>query len=416
MGVILEQIINFYTSSHDFNWIIASNIDFSDIWDPKQILKELLENWDINMVFSKGNYNIHIQQFPHQSIDKQKKSLNECDLHSIGVYPTRKVLEVIVDKNKYIDKPFTYLLAIWDPQLSYQTFDLSVLENYRNDPRYNLECGDFEWRLSVNRENELDKKDEIFIQSFWFWLDKNWYRCIVCFLRYLSDITPTHQKIWEAKIKPWSDFEIHDIYAKSTIWDRSCTDYISMFDATIEEIKHINNMTKNIKWTSLFNDEFEKERPKEFWFLLRPTQKAFYEFIHLLDKMVSENINRDFFKWDINLEKEIERDDWKIIIEQKWTLSLLFERIEKNFLMPNIKPFEEAKKIFKEIRNIRQIPSHTIYDDKYDLEYFKKQRELMINLYWWIRNIRLLVENHPKNKEYKEIPDYLKNPEYILTY
>jgi hypothetical protein len=42
---------------------------------------------------------------------------------------------------------------------------------------------------------------------------------------------------------------------------------------------------------SLFRHTFKEDRPKEFNFLLRPTQAEFDRFVQLLDHMMSDNLN-----------------------------------------------------------------------------------------------------------------------------
>ena len=73
-------------------------------------------------------------------------------------------------------------------------------------------------------------------------------------------------------------------------------------------------MSEIIGKPNLFKHSYYNERPKEFGFLLRPTDSEFNDFILLLDKMMSDNINKRFFENDVDLETEEERDDGKIII------------------------------------------------------------------------------------------------------
>jgi hypothetical protein len=50
----------------------------------------------------------------------------------------------------------------------------------------------------------------------------------------------------------------------------------------------------------LFRETFDEEkRPLEFATMLRPTRRQYLEFAQVLDKMLSDNVNRDFFKGDI---------------------------------------------------------------------------------------------------------------------
>src|SRR5690349_8075397 len=103
----------------------------------------------------------------------------------------------------------------------------------------------------------------------------------------------------------------------------------SIFVAYLEEIHHINEMCKKIGWLPLFNKEIPShEKPREFGFLIRPTAKEFHDFVLLLDKLTSDNINRDFFKGKIALEAEKDLGGGRISVQQKGTITLLEEWIK----------------------------------------------------------------------------------------
>ncbi len=67
----------------------------------------------------------------------QKATLNESAF--IVLYPTPSVLKKIVRPRSYLGRPFSLMLACGCAQLEPRFFDLSVLETYRNDPRYYYE-------------------------------------------------------------------------------------------------------------------------------------------------------------------------------------------------------------------------------------------------------------------------------------
>src|ERR1035441_9407542 len=70
----------------------------------------------------------------------------------------------------------------------------------------------------------------------------------------------------------------------------------------------VNEMCKLIGWQSLFRNEFrEGSKPPSFGFLIRPTLAQFIEFVHLLDKVLSENLNREFFRGQMNKLNELRK-------------------------------------------------------------------------------------------------------------
>ena len=174
----------------------------------------------------------------------------------------------------------------------------------------------------------------------------------------------------------------------------------------------INKMSKIIGKPQLFRDCYSKDRPKEFGFLLRPTQSEFNTFVLLLDKMMSDNINKNFFKGDITLEAEEERFDGKIIVHKKGTIQLLESWINRYFRTPDRSPIDEMISTFKMVRKLRQKPAHKVSPDRFDQDIFKKQREVVISAHGAVRTLRLILANHPRViANPVEIPDWLFNGE-----
>ena len=90
------------------------------------------------------------------------------------------------------------------------------------------------------------------------------------------------------------------------------------------------------------------------------------------------------------------------------------EWLKMNFRAEDRKPIEDMIATFKRIRKLRQSPAHTINENVFDQEYFKKQREIIIKSYEGVRLLRLIFTNHP-NVEGHKIPDWLQSG-IIWTY
>lgn len=149
--------------------------------------------------------------------------------------------------------------------------------------------------------------------------------------------------------------------------------------------------------------------------MLRPTKKAYYEFIHLLDKMLSDNLNKVFFKkaW-LELTREETTKTWTYL-RDKWTLQLLWERITTNTKNDNRIFLEKMNENLRDIRRLRQIPWHNAFKDEFDISYFSQQRELIFRAYMALKILRNIFKYHPKNEGY-QIPFYLETGEYIIDY
>lgn len=62
------------------------------------------------------------------------------------IYPSPEYLIGVLSADKYVDTPYTKELALGAGRLDYRCFDVSVLEYYRNDPRYHYDNNDIgEW-------------------------------------------------------------------------------------------------------------------------------------------------------------------------------------------------------------------------------------------------------------------------------
>ena len=391
-----RRITEFFIRSQDFNGIPAwrlveeFRIDHSAL---KDALSESVRGGRIAAVF---DLNPHIRRFADRPMEAQLKRIVEAEGADYCLYPTTGVLELEVDRTQYADSPYTLELALGAPQLEPRFFDLAVLEVYRNDPRYHYDTNDISGWLSVSdkyyRSEAMAERDKISLQDFGFAYDGDFNRVVAVYLRYLSDLSPEHQRIWHAR-RVQGEYNLHPDYVRMSILGE-WPEQMSIFDAFIEELSTINKMTEQIGRPPLFKSVFE-ERPREFGFLVRPTSKELDDFVHLLDKMMSENISRDFFIGQVPLEEEIEREDGKVEVRQIGTIRLLETWFAKRFRTPDPKPLQEAFGAFRKVRKLRQAPAHVINDDEFDQSLFKEQRSLVLEAYTAVRTIRQCLANHP---------------------
>lgn len=400
---ILNEVTNFYLTSNDFNGIpactLAANMEVQ--WkDLIKGLSQLITEEKVCVLYSDWDENTHIRRVRQEAIDVQISKLGTKDLYHTCIYPLAKHLEKVIDRSQYKDKPYTLDLAMGSPQLDFRAFDLSILEHYRNDPRYYYANDDIRGRISVHDEyfesDKMAQSEQTHLQTFGFCYNEKLDRAVAVFLRYLSDLSSEHQQIWKSK-ELSGEYKLHPDYYRNSILGEWGTG-ISIFEAFTRELEIINSMCSLIGKPNLFRESFVKSRPREFGFLLRPTLSEFNSFVHLLDKMMSDNINKDFFKEVVNLEKEEEREDGKIVIKPKGTIQLLQDWMNKYFQPEDPKPVEEMFAVFKKVRKLRQKPAHAFNGNKFDQEYFRKQRTLVKEVYNAIRTLRLILANHPAVK------------------
>lgn len=398
---LLDAIAQHYLSSGDFNGYSVRRLrrEFKlETREAKTTVERLLLIGKIEVLFGNVHPNPHIKAFSNISNEAQLRFLAELEFTDhICLFPSREFLATLSEVERFKASPFAFELALGAGQLDFRAFDLSVLEHYRNDPRYYYETNFIGGSISIRDEcfkpHAMPRHDQVLLQTLGFAYDDKLNRAVAVFLRYLSKLSPEHQRIWEAK-KLEGSYKLHPDYYRSSILGEWGT-RISIFEAFTQELDVINEMSTLMDRPPLFRETFNEDRPKEFGFLLRPTLSAFHEFVLLLDKMMSDNINKEFFATDLSLEEDEERADGKILVRQKGTVALLEEWIGKYVVPSAPGPVREMFKGFRNVRKLRQKPAHAINDDIFDLRYFKEQRELVIAAYQSVRTLRLVLANHP---------------------
>lgn len=427
----IENIVyDFFVASSDFNGIPLRNISEKlniDYENSIDIIKELVKD---NIVSIQSSTNPHIIGFQHYPIDSQIHILEEAKkikkvVHSFGeitissedteypicLYPSKSYLQKKRDLADFGNALYTKQLALAEPHLTPIFFEIEVLDRYFNDPRFDFKFEDYSGQIScLYDENEnpiVREEDQIFLKTFGLGFDENGDRLAVVYLRYLKDLTPEHQIYWKSRQKT-GNCKMLGEYHQNTIQGNWTFSY-SIFSGFIGEQKCINDLTKLIFTKPLFRKSFENEnRPKEFTLFFTPTLKNYNDFILLLDKMISENINKDFFEGKVDFFEFKELENGLVERQSKGTLQLFEEWLTS---VINVKGDGTVSELFKPLRKIRkerQSPAHRINENQYDRQLIEKQKIIMDDIYSVFRNLRNIFHQHPKARDF-EIPDWLEN-------
>lgn len=416
---ILQAITGFYTKSSSFNGIPITKLleEFDCEWDRLKIkMIELINENKITLRF--GVNNPYIKRFPDPSLEEQIKYLQSVMLMEgtlrtfeggeICAYPTENVIRSTLDISAFNDKPFTQMLLLGAPQI-YPTifFEMKVLERYYNDPRYIVGSADYKGKISTTYKYSNDpnmlERDRIVIE-FGLAYDDKQNIVITVPLHYLYRLHPQQQEYWKTFMIN-DECKMSESYRKNIILGEFAED-VSIYKAIIKEQKIINDMCNLMSKPNLFRKTFEDGRPKDFAIILSPTRVNYLKFIHTLDKMLSDNLNKKYFEKDITLEEEFLRKDGRIEVRQRNTIHLLKEWLRKSFILKDDRIFDEIIKPLSEVREIRHEPAHKITDDEFDNKYCEMQKEIISKIYVALRDIRLLFSLHPEAKDYK-IPNWL---------
>jgi hypothetical protein len=406
---IVQLAVAQYIGSGDYNGLPIRDLPgfAADREKVREAVRQLVTGGHLTFEDGRMHPNPHIKAFAPPPIDKQLVFLKESTLDHACIYPVPEDLAKIVPANDSLDRPFTRRLMLGEPQLEYHSFDLSVLEHYRNDPRYYYSCDDVRGWISVRDEfgepGGMREHDQVFLKSFGFGYDDKLNRAVVVFTCDIAGLSAEHQQQWNAK-RHESRFKMHPDYYRNQIigeWGEK----MSVFQAFTEELKQINIMAKLIGKPALFRNEYDP-RPKGFSFLVRPTTKELNDFVLLLDQVMSDNINKDFFRGDLELESETTRSDGTVVVTPKGTIQLMEQWFQKKMRFRDPSPFNEMIARFKKVRKLRQTPAHKLEDSKFDQRIFQEQRKLAFEAYGAVRTIRLMLANHPATKTHT-VPEWL---------
>lgn len=398
---IYVKVEDQYFNSRDFNGLpVRALAEDFDIDSPefRDLVREAIES---DVITARVGGNPHILAFSWMGKDQVLETFdNAASIAEVCLYPHANRLKSSPRLTAYSDRPYDLELARGHGQLDFRTFDLAVLEQYRNDPRYSYETDFIHGQICIESDYYesvgVPEHDQILLKTFGFAYDDDLNRYVAVYLRYLSDLSPEHQRIWAVK-EVRGNIKLHPDYFETTI-NGSWGTRLSIFEAFVMELEVVNTMSKLMGKPELFKNTFRESRPAKFGFLLRPTAAEFNDFVLLLDKMMSENLNKDFFKGDLDLETETSRADGKITVQPKGTVTLLAEWIAKKFRAADNAPVQAMVAAFREVRKLRQQPAHAVKMDAFDQAYFKTQRELIIKSYDAVRTIRQAFANHPAVK------------------
>jgi len=399
-NALLERISGYYLNSGSFNGISYGKLLLENSTDHEKRLKNLIKEGLISVNTTDFFVNPHIKAFPEEDVEKQLKSMSNSDPMQTCFYPTKKYQFTIVDKSQYSDKPFKLMLALGEPQLFHKAFDLHVLETYRNDPRYYYNNNDVVGRICIKDEfyqsNSVQKKDKTSLTEFGFAFDFDMNkRVVAAFVCDLASLTPEHQQIWKSQMVT-GNWILHPGFLGRALG--MMQENISVSSAILLEMQVINEMTVKIKRKGEpFFKKIPEKHPKELSFLIRPTLSEFHKFIHLMDKLLSDNINKTFFKpFPVSIVDDEGSTRGTIAIFEEWIVNCF--KISDRELSNNM------IKVFRDIRHRRQKPAHAIIDDVFDQKYFFEQKELMLKIYKAVRTFRLLLLHNVSECQSVEVP------------
>lgn len=397
---LVSRVTEFFLASGDFNGITLAQL-LSEGFTVEQI-RAAVGAGEIELAFYSHCSNPHIRRLPCLPVVKQLELQTTEPVGHTNAYPTAATVRDSVDINQWNDKPYAKAMYLGAAELDWVGFEPSVLDRYVRDPRYTVSFTDYSGSISISDEyyesGEMQERDRVILQTFGLGYivregSKDKKRVVLVFYRYLAQLSPEHQQYWrtfESASKP----KILDQYYKNSIVG-DFADRTSFFSGIFAELKVIDEITQHVYGATLFRDTNEPERLGALSIFFLPTLRNYNEFILELDKTLSDNLNKKFFK-DEQLEEETLRSDGKVVVTQKGTLRLLEEWLKKNIRWTDPNAVEEIMASLKQVRKERQAPAHKTTEDQYDPEYDEKQGRILESVYLSLMHIRRTLQKHPK--------------------
>lgn len=308
------------------------------------------------------------------------------------VFPRRALLEPRDPAKESEVGIYTKQLRLGGSQIAHRYFDRQVLDRYLQNPRYEFKEFDVSGRISTpdNVPNMLPK-DRVYIR-FGQACHPSGAPAVAVILFDLGELSRKHQQYW-------ASYEIHEEcqpdpdYIKQN-FDAELIQLVSARKALLGELKEINRICNLMSEPELFRKTYEPYELLKLVVITKPTADAFLSFVNELDKLLSQNINKEFFESKIDLVDNKGRD--------KGTLKLLDEYLKSYDLTSSA--VNDICGPLKNVRKYRQTPSHKITEDEFDIDYWMKQNKLIMDVLNALHLLRKVFEKHSSLKDKGYIP------------
>jgi len=401
---IVHLVTDYYLGSPDFNGLVGSKLSSleQDSRKLNEAVYELVSEGYLALLHDEFTVNKHIFLTSFPTIEMQLGWISAGLLREVCLYPTPLVLNHKVDHQAYSEEPFRLYLALGHPQLGAILCYPYVLERYRSDPRYIYQTDDICGHLVVSDDffetGNIPECDEIMLKRFGFAVSEKGGRAAAAMLRDLAGMSSQHQKIWASHIIDGDEiardgYQLIEDYRRHLRGEpRECC---SLTTAFMYEINAINEIAKICFDKKLFINDWSDgfDRLNDLTMMLRPTRKELDGFIHLLDKTLSDNLNKKFFEGIVPLEREVTISPGKVRIESKGTLALLREWLEKDFSSEK-NSIDCCMRALNRVRKERQKPAHVIQPNTYSLQLWLEQHNLLLEVHGGLKALRTLFEIH----------------------
>lgn len=358
--------------------------------------------------------NIHIRPWPsRRSVEAQLNDIADLsdDDYGVALYPTPLGMKGVRLPRRFAHRPYAQAMARGRGTLDLAFFQFDVLEQYRNDGRFRFGFGDAGASMGLTDEASEDgdvfERDHVGMSHIGFAYDLREYdpddpnspiiRRVAAFYCDLAALTPEHQRRWETYEVGPEGLDPHPLWWNSQMghWE----DAVGPFSRLFMELENLNQLAILSFGETMFRTV---ERPPEFGWLLRPSQKEWDEFVGQLDKLLSENLRSQFFA---RAGVEAFDDDNR----PRGTLT----RLQLFMIGGGASEFAARRLLgpLRTVRKARQAPAHAIRENITDKTFVHRQIALLNDVVEAIGALRVWLSTHPNcsgwEEKYKGMQTYM---------
>lgn len=408
---LLAQVIDYYLNeSREFNGLPFEGETSHPV---TEAAANLVRAGLVQVVSEQDWMNPHIRPWQsRREAESQVGSLTSRE--RVCLYPTALALIDVEPNQPTPDEPYTTRMAKGGGTLELAFFQFEVLETYRNDPRYDFDFYDFGVRCAISsatyEDEDEPEHDKTSISHVGFAYDvstidsestKPITRAVCAFLCDLRDLTAIHQQRWRTYeiTRPSKHLRPHPVWWGQQMghWPEELGPFARFFF----ELETWNELHANICDEPLLRTT---DRPREFGWVLRPSRAEFDQFVHLLDKLVSENLRHQAFD-ELGVD-EVDENGHKIGTLRRLEMFLVSKKVNPDSAQRILKPF-------KTIRRDRQGPAHKLSENITDKDFVRRQALLLDGVNRSLASLRDFWASHPANREWTP-PDYAERAGYWL--
>lgn len=403
---LLTDVFDQYLGSREFNGLTVGESAGSHTNAEKLIRDGLIQ-----LVTSTDYLNTHIRPWVKDDVDRQAAELVRVAAGTLTgcLYPTPKAMRAYAPALTHTH-PYRDRMTMGGGTLELAFFDLSAVEGYVNDPDFTFEFGDDGFRFSTAPDSDYNETDLLTLEAGYAYDHTVDYRGDEAIRRYwtaflcdLVDLPARHQTRLSTFERDGKNLSPHPDWWQRLIGGR-WLDHIGPFTKILCELKAINEL-----WNIAFDaDLFATiDRPRAWGWVLRPTTGSWNEFIHLTDKLLSDNVQPKGL--DAAGAPKTDAKGNNI-----GTLGQLQELILASSSTATVEDVRSVLEPLRQVRKERQAPAHKIADTVTDANVVNRQRDLLRDIAYSLDAIRAFVQTHPAvSSAGWEPPKYLGNWQWL---